>query len=139
MAKRIMCVVLCAGAAICSGCGTLMNTAWLIPPEGGQRVYGGVRVDWNCIAEEQWRSAWFRAILVADLPFSLIADTLTLPYVVALALTTDEQGGAARPKMSQIVHESFTSGQPREGMGTAKDNDESTMGGYDRLNGNIGP
>jgi uncharacterized protein YceK len=139
MVKRIMCVVLCTGATNSSGCGTVMNTAWFIPQEGGQRVYGGVRLDWSYIAEERAPSDSPKALAVADLPFSLIGDTLTLPYILALALTTDEHSGAARPTKTQLIHESETSGPPGKGIRRAKENNEPTKDVYERLNGNVGP
>lgn len=73
--------------ALCSGCGTLCNTVWWAPDEGGGRVYGGTRANIEQIgnweawhgkqeAPERFRMGLFTAF---DLPLSLIGDTLMLP------------------------------------------------------------
>jgi len=115
----------CVGAALCSGCGTVMNTAYLAPSEGGERVYGGVRTDWEVAAEPQATPAWVAAIFLADLPLSLAGDTLTLPYVLALSLTKDQAAGP--------------SGQPGDAWRQSKTNSPAAELKYDRLNGNIRP
>lgn len=96
--------LLIAAAALCSGCGTAVNTLWLDPYEDGQRVYGGVRVDLEVLQsagkresgisvsgetvplsrlEQVKRVSW----LAIDLPLSAIGDTLTLPYTLACQLS----------------------------------------------------
>lgn len=70
-----------------SGCGTFANTCWFTDEEGGHRVFGGVRTDWQCACrtlnkgdelERPSKAVW----LLADLPFSFVGDTLTLPYTL---------------------------------------------------------
>ena len=92
MAGRVLVGMVCAGAALCSGCGTLLNTAYFLPCEGGQRVYGGVRLDWDAAVENNGNTpALAAAVLLADLPLSLVGDTLTLPYTLALAIRREGQ------------------------------------------------
>jgi uncharacterized protein YceK len=88
-----------------SGCGTFMNTIWLAPFEGGERVYGGVRLDAEAgpkfitdtflsdkqlgqqttVQERIWQ-ALGGCVLVMDLPVSFVGDTLTLPWMLPAAL-----------------------------------------------------
>lgn len=125
MSKRTLVWAVCAGAALCSGCGTMLNTAYLSPSEGGERVYGGVRTDWQVAAEPEATPGWVAAIFLADLPLSLAADTLTLPYVLALGLT---KGQSPNPN-----------GQAGDGWATSKTGKPATEIKYDRLNGSVGP
>jgi uncharacterized protein YceK len=84
-------VILLMFGSLLSGCGTFLNLAWFTPKEGGEHMYGGVRVD----AQTAYRSLfhpednpyastperlWTAACLTADLPLSLVGDTLTLPW-----------------------------------------------------------
>lgn len=65
------------------GCGTVMST--FSPHEGGPEIYGGVRLD---IGME-----WY-----ADVPFSVVADTLLLPVTIVCEITGDggdEEGSAS--------------------------------------------
>jgi hypothetical protein len=41
------------------GCGTLMNTCYFTRDEGGNKVYGGVRVDWEVATHPENRSEPF--------------------------------------------------------------------------------
>jgi uncharacterized protein YceK len=82
--------IIAALALSSGGCGTLANTAWFIPEEGGKRVYGGVRADvqsaQQCfetpIEGKPLSGLW----CLIDLPFSAIGDTITLPYTIAYGL-----------------------------------------------------
>src|SRR5205823_5318358 len=64
-----------------AGCGTVLNTLWFTPMEGGQSVYGGVRLDYEAVTrtnkEGDGIKPMARLLMMLDLPFSLIADTLT--------------------------------------------------------------
>lgn len=91
--------ILAAIALSSAGCGTAANTLWLTPDEGGQRIYGGVRVDLDVANPLAHDSGIVRetgpvpltpaermghlAFLCIDLPLSAIGDTLTLPIVLA--------------------------------------------------------
>jgi uncharacterized protein YceK len=84
-----------AGILLVSGCGTLCNTVWWIPEEGGERIYGGVQMDVGVLRESlsvrsEDRGIGDRLLGVAfftlDLPFSAIGDTLTLPILIPRAL-----------------------------------------------------
>jgi uncharacterized protein YceK len=80
MISRLLFVVLPAGVGLlCCGCGTATNTLWLTAEEGGRRPYGGVRADLDVIQAQ--RDSGLRAAI--DLPFSVIGDTVTLPYTLA--------------------------------------------------------
>src|SRR5439155_11701128 len=128
------------GAAVCSGCGTLMNTAYFTPHEGGERVYGGVRGDWDLAVSRENHPTWVTAAAVADLPLSAVGDTLALPYLLALALTA-EQPAEPKVRKNQLLNESFTSGQsiePVDGWRPSKANTRSAGLTYERLDGAIG-
>jgi uncharacterized protein YceK len=90
-----------AALAVLGGCGTLLNTAYFTPEEGGQKVFGGVRLDasgvHDCMKEaftsetelgyhsEIPRPAWFALgtyVVAVDLPCSAVADTLTWPLIL---------------------------------------------------------
>ena len=85
-------------AALSSGCGTVANTVWLIPEEGGKKVYGGVKADIEmvhdcsveaCQSEDfGGRMAWTgKAIAMAiDVAFSALGDTLTLPITIPASI-----------------------------------------------------
>jgi uncharacterized protein YceK len=65
---------------LCSGCGTIITHAGSREAEMNVRrngVYQGVRLDSYFITEQSWIGAIYG---VADFPFSLVADTLILPY-----------------------------------------------------------
>lgn len=90
-------------ALLNGGCGTAVNTVWLAPFEGGQRVYGGVRADLGVMRElasgetgmiasgepvkmepgERLRKLFFLSL---DLPLSAVGDTLTLPYTIPVSV-----------------------------------------------------
>ena len=66
--------LLIAAVAI-SGCGTTFQGCGLFGPA----IYGGVRCDILSIAQEPELAA---LILVVDLPFSFLADTVILPWSI---------------------------------------------------------
>src|SRR4051794_8874672 len=102
MNRKVVGAVL-ALAAICSvsGCGSMLNTLYFAPMEGGGRMYGGVSLDAeqgskyirNTFSSDQAPDngsdkskpvmlalgVYFLAI---DLPLSAVADTLTLPWTI---------------------------------------------------------
>jgi uncharacterized protein YceK len=66
----------------------MINTVWLIPGEGGEQAYGGVRLDCEMIAKPETATGiepWQKILPCIDIPFSVVADTLTLPYILAIA------------------------------------------------------
>ena len=107
-------MVLAAAALSCTGCGTVVNTLVLCPEEGGQRIYGGVRVDLDVANPLKRDSGIVReagavpltpadrvgrlAFLCIDLPLSIIGDTLTLPLILMCQASNQRE----------VVH-SFTS------------------------------
>jgi uncharacterized protein YceK len=77
--------LLAAPLLLLAGCGTLLD-AW-----NDSRIYGGVRIDVETVAgigpaDHVEASIPLRVLSVLDLPLSLVADTLILPYTVTLAL-----------------------------------------------------
>jgi uncharacterized protein YceK len=102
--RRIVLLLSFAATALLSGCGTAANTLWFIPEEGGMRVYGGVRADWESArqsAADPSRPAGPLWLCIADMPLSAVGDTLTLPFTVPAALCrslpTKKQDRAATP------------------------------------------
>jgi uncharacterized protein YceK len=74
-------------ATLLSGCGTAANTLWFIPEEGGMRVYGGVRADWEAAHRSYPPDINLpRYLAIVDMPLSAVGDTLTLPFTVPAAL-----------------------------------------------------
>ena len=77
---------------ILGGCGTVLNTAYFCPDEGrnsiyggGKSVYGGVLMEASLIRDalDPTDDRDVRGVLFAlDLPFSLVGDTVTLPYTL---------------------------------------------------------
>ena len=115
MKSRMAVVIPLAVIAGLSGCGTAANTVLLWPEEGGKRAYGGVRADWEMIRErgEDGNSgkASVPVLAAIDLPFSLVADTITLPYIVAYNAGLFGREDTANPsagKASNWLHPSNT-------------------------------
>ncbi len=100
--------VCCALPAIllAGGCGTVYNTVGWLPSEGGRRAYGGVRADAGEVerialspapsetARDRFRIA---SLLALDLPFSLVGDTLTLPYILWLGCSPTPRAPQEQP------------------------------------------
>ena len=79
--------------ALLSGCGTLQNTVFALREQEANKVYGGVQVDVDAIrtwvtSPPSCGTPPFIALplVVADLPFSAVGDTLTLPVTVPWSL-----------------------------------------------------
>ena len=93
-------VALAATIIAMTGCGTVANTIWLSPEEGGQRVYGGVRADWESLQDAASTPAGNRqsGILKSalDLPLSTIGDTVTLPFTIPCAILRSQSGRTNR-------------------------------------------
>jgi uncharacterized protein YceK len=83
----IVCV-LAASALLVGGCGTFTN----LTDDGGTRIYGGVTRDVDQVLDSYTASnnsaIYFAGLLVwcADVPLSALGDTVTLPYVVPVAM-----------------------------------------------------
>ena len=98
-----------AATALLGGCGTVANlTLSGPPPAGPMKVYGGVRRDMDIMHDcttnpdhprDNAEAVCFAAavtVAAVDLPFSVVADTLTLPITVPVALVT--QGRTDKPQ-----------------------------------------
>ena len=92
--KAVATLTLCA--ALSGGCGTLYNlpppgpAPFLGPGDHGSRTYGGVREEWEVLMGKNNTQDYDRIyrmvaapFLALDLPFTLIGDTITLPYTLA--------------------------------------------------------
>ena len=100
MYSRLSCLTLATIGLLSAGCGTFSNVVWLAPFEGGERVYGGVRVDMDVLqraasgetgiyqggkqVQDSVRQTETILACAFDLPLTAIGDTLTLPYVLWL-------------------------------------------------------
>jgi uncharacterized protein YceK len=83
--------ILLLSLMLCSGCGTIM-AHHLGPDDSPSGVYRGVRLDCLCFGGDQ--PALY--LMILDLPLSLAADTLVLPYDVIYSL-----GGKEEPADSE--------------------------------------
>jgi uncharacterized protein YceK len=105
MSKRSRVIMLASLLALAAnGCGTFCNTLWLSEGEGGGRIYGGVRVDGELIRacledkdDTSGRRALKVAVAVADIPLSIVADTLTLPVTIP----TTVMGASSRSQLPE--------------------------------------
>ncbi len=127
----------CVGlAALSGGCGTLLNTTYFTPDEGGERIYGGVRLDAEVIEDGYGqRSPLVIALFLADLPFALIGDTVSLPYTLALAM----RGAKPAEAKGAGPSESATSGTPGADVQQAGAKQATPVSPTERLIGEIGP
>src|SRR5262245_55411346 len=103
MAFRATCVALLLSSLPIAGCGTVANLFKPGPEGGGMTPFGGVRQDLSCIKtaangecnfpmhpkadseqrpQEQRPQVALMLLCAADLPFSLIGDVVTWPYVL---------------------------------------------------------
>ena len=99
MRFRVLCVAVLLSCLSTAGCGTVANLVKPGPAEGGKTPFGGVRQDVWCLKKaatgdcdskthpesgsEQHRQVPLMLLCAADLPFSLLGDVVTWPYVVA--------------------------------------------------------
>ncbi len=108
-------MVLLAG----SGCGTF--TTLKLAQENGkvEPIYGGVRTDINCIVgvkpkpcPGEWALVdWIaKPCSIVDLPLSLVADTLTLPY--AIFWTINHRDSRMKEENKADAAEPIPLGQP---------------------------
>jgi uncharacterized protein YceK len=103
------------GAAVTvllGGCGTMANITLSGSPSGGgsMKMYGGVQRDLDIVHDcttnpdhpkDNAEAICFAAaatVAAVDLPFSVVADTLTLPITIPVALVT--QGRTDKPQES---------------------------------------
>jgi uncharacterized protein YceK len=122
MAFRAVCVALLLSSLPIAGCGTVANLVKSGPEGGGKRPFGGVRQDVGCIKtaangesgfrthprseSEQYPQVARTLFCAADLPFSLIGDVVTWPYVVAYSFIN-------QPIPTPPVTQATTEGRPQ--------------------------
>ena len=116
-----------AATALLGGCGTVANITLSGPPStgGSMKVYGGVRRDMDIVRDcttnpdhpkDNAKAICFAtAVTVAalDLPLSVVADTITLPITIPVALVTQGQtdkGPAANRQEADPPEDSVRSG-----------------------------
>jgi uncharacterized protein YceK len=69
-----------------SGCGTMVGNLGGLAHHHNE-IYGGVRVDGDALKEHMQDREWLAAgVALLDMPFSAVADTLTLPITVKATL-----------------------------------------------------
>ena len=92
MPRRLLAIAVTA--LLLSGCGTVANLALFNQKEGGKRVYGGVRADWEGVtgtlpstptSAPDGEDRFYQVLLAMDLPVSAFWDTLTLPVTIPYA------------------------------------------------------
>jgi uncharacterized protein YceK len=82
-------------ASVATGCGTVHNLVHptelaqeVTPGEPVRQIYGGVNAEWTSLKKWDYEpeavpfALLFKAATCIDLPFTLIGDTLTLPYTI---------------------------------------------------------
>ena len=95
--------ILVAALALCSGCGTIAGhdvfaTGSCMSPVQATNmkgVYRGIRLDAGALCtspppDQTWRYVFIPVLLFIEMPASLVADTLVLPYDL-VTLTTQEK------------------------------------------------
>ena len=91
---RLFC--LAASLALLTGCSTFAETFSETPHCPGSLVYCGTRVDAYLISvatdEDAGILRAFWPIALIDLPFSVVADTLILPYTLYQDSEPDDRG-----------------------------------------------
>jgi uncharacterized protein YceK len=95
-----------AASLLAGGCGTVANTLWLEPKDGGMRVYGGVKADLEVARDAAANNppadhgALAIGMAVADLLLSAVADTVTLPVTLwsALHASPPDRPDTSRPR-----------------------------------------
>src|SRR5690242_10542993 len=120
MGRGMLAAVAAAATALLGGCGTVANVTLSGPPSGGGalKVYGGVQRDLDIVRDcttnpdhpkDNAEAVCFAAavtVAAVDMPFSVIADTLTLPITIPVALVTqgraDKQAPAASRPARQV-------------------------------------
>lgn len=99
MVSRATCVALLFASLSLAGCGTVANVVRSSPETGGGVPFGGVKRDMACFGKgvdvkaahgmpfesENYPRAACRVFCAMDLPFSLIGDIVTWPYVATYA------------------------------------------------------
>jgi uncharacterized protein YceK len=102
-----ICLSCCA-----TGCGTFVNTVGGIGIEPEYRIYGGVRSDvkgetkmWadglNATKEIDAESLfWGTSIGLIDTPLCIVADTLTLPWVIYRQIAPPKSDAGAKSELS---------------------------------------
>jgi uncharacterized protein YceK len=100
MVNRLILRLMVSVAPFLSGCATALNTMYYARFEGGNQVYGGVKLDTLIIKaslanrldenDTTFTRAWKATLATMDLPLSAVADTLTLPITVSATMLRDE-------------------------------------------------
>jgi uncharacterized protein YceK len=113
MRLTIICLTGAALVVIATGCGTMVNMTDPMfsapsnePSRAEKQIYGGVVNDVDVIGGAvYWKSDYaptarpFAVVVgLIDLPLSLVADTITLPWTVAHQIEKSQTASESRPK-----------------------------------------
>ena len=79
MTRRANCGTVLLAALASAGCGTVANLCDQTP--GGKADFGGVQIDRAYLRQEGTREPAWAALTAVDVPFSLVGDVVSLPYV----------------------------------------------------------
>jgi uncharacterized protein YceK len=133
-------MLLCAGAILAgaSGCGTMVNMVDPMfggfpdkPSHAEKQIYGGVVNDFDVIGGAvYWKSDYaptarpFAVVVgLIDLPLSLVADTITLPWTVAHQIEKSQTASESKPTEMQAKSEGAlpSSQRSEDGRVSARD------------------
>ena len=103
MSRRLL-ALLGAGSFCLSGCGTFSDS--ICGPATDHVFYRGVRLDVLAIKEGGWKT-----LMVADIPFSAILDTLMIPYL-GYQLHTDPRPEHPEPTANEGSNPDFVRPTP---------------------------
>ena len=74
-------IILTCWLLLATGCGTMMQ--WDVGPA----IYGGVRFDLYLFHGTNMETEfWFGLLVILDMPFSFVFDTVLLPFIALLTL-----------------------------------------------------
>jgi uncharacterized protein YceK len=104
-------IVLAVGSLPLIGCGTFSDA--LCGPANDHVFYRGVRFDVEAIKE-----GGPIILMVADIPFSAVADTLLVPSLAYQELTDPPRRGLESEREDRVKADSLPRGSPQAAEGT---------------------
>lgn len=103
--KRIAIILVLAGCACTSGCGTMLSIVADEAPYGESMIYSGVQLDyWAAFDPDSshFRSAG-KVLAVVDMPLSTVADTVCLPYTIPRSMFGNRERETSSNKAVQAT------------------------------------
>lgn len=105
MARMISASAAVLAACVLSGCGTMVGNLGGLAHHH-KEIYGGVRVDGDALKEHVQDREWLAAgLALVDMPFSAVADTLTLPITIKATLTGEAGERLVPTVLDESKHE----------------------------------